>query len=97
MKINSPNLFNNHDAAMAQMAELGEMVTTLHQLVGPELRKVIDSHDFSFSRMNVILKYGERLMQSVAILKETVVKLQALADRSGGAGTQLSCHENQAS
>jgi hypothetical protein len=87
MKINSHNLFNDPTSAIAQIAELRERVATLHQLVGPELRKVIDSHDFSFSTMNVIFNYGERLRESVAILKETVVKLHELATGTGAVGT----------
>jgi len=50
-------------------------------MVGPELRKFIDTHDFSFSTMNAIEKYGGRLLRVVGVLKETSHKLkEALKD-----------------
>ncbi len=55
---------------------LNEQLGNLHQLVGPELRKFIESHDLPFSTMNAIEKYGTRLLRVVNVLKETASKLK---------------------
>jgi hypothetical protein len=92
MKIDIPKRVTDPAAAIAWIAELRERVTILHQLAGPDLRLLMDSHDFPFSTMNAVRKFGERLMKGIAILKETVAKLQELAVGNGSAGTQPVCH-----
>jgi hypothetical protein len=58
-----------------------EQLVSLHRLVGPDLRSLIDSVDMPFSTANVIQLYGSRLVKVVLILKETAAKLvEAVSD-----------------
>ena len=66
--------------AIAKFKELRECVTELQKQVGPEFRKFVDTHDISFSTMNALVKFGEKLSKGVAIVKETVTELGELAE-----------------
>lgn len=81
MIMNLRKLFDNPHAAIARIDEFREWVKTLNRLVGPELRKIIEYHDFPFSTMEDILKNGDRLMNGINIIMETVAKLQELGDQ----------------
>jgi hypothetical protein len=69
-----------------------EPIVNLQQMVGPGLRELLDSRDMPFSTMNALHTYRERLVKSVAILKEAIVKLQELTEINPPTDTQPASH-----
>jgi hypothetical protein len=78
--MNLRKMLQDPNATIARIAEIRKWVNALHRLVGPELRKVTDYHEIPFSTISDILKNGDRLLKGVAVIKETVAKLQELAE-----------------
>jgi hypothetical protein len=64
-----------------------EQLVSLHRLVGPDLRRLIDSVDMPSSTANVIQSYGSSLLKVVLVLKESAAKLvEAVSDPAGRGG-----------
>jgi hypothetical protein len=60
-----------------------EQLGSLHDLAGPKLRMMIDSHDFPFSTLNAVEGYGKMLLKVVTVLRETATQLkEAMKDDS---------------
>lgn len=73
-------LLSDPNALLTRIDELRERINRLHQLAGPELRQLLDRHDFGFSAMNALLAWSKRLVQDVIAAKELVTKLCEAAE-----------------
>jgi hypothetical protein len=82
MKFSLPKLPFDPSVVLVQIAVLGDRVATLHKLAGPELRRLVDTHDLPHSTVNALLAYGDRFVKGMAIVKETVKQLAALVEGS---------------
>lgn len=66
----------NADTKLAAcLAEFRGKLDAIHQLAVPELRTLLDTHDFPFSTTNAVLAFGRRLLKSVLDAKEALARL----------------------
>lgn len=79
MKLTLGKLLLDPTAAHARIGELRKHFAAIHHLIGADLR-AIDPDDRSFTAIDALFTFGEKLTTGVAIIKETAAKLSVLAN-----------------